>query len=66
MAVHQANGRIEMTVADYKMAMQMPDEDCCTSTELSDNGQKVVLIFTNAEGKRLPESEPKLVIATDG
>lgn len=65
MAVFQAGGRVEMTESDYRTAMEMPGEDCIVSVEHDKEAQKVILIFTDEKGERLPESEPKLVVLTD-
>jgi hypothetical protein len=64
-AVFKSGGRIEMDEGDYRAAMSMPDEDCIVSVEHDAKEKKVILIFTDKDGKRLPESEPKLVISTD-
>lgn len=65
LAVFQAGGRVKMTEGDYRSAMEMPGEDCIVSVEHDKEAKEVFLIFTDKEGKRLPESEPKLVVLTD-
>lgn len=65
LAVKVAGGRIEITPDDYKAAMELPANETNVGVETDTVANRIVLVFHDAEGKRLPESEPNQIIITD-
>lgn len=65
-AVSVSNGRIEMDIDLFNMTQQAPPTDTLVKVESyidpETRKEKVVIVFCDAEGKRLPESEPNLII----
>ena len=62
MAVHAAGGRIEIHPDVYESTMKTPALDTLVKVEKDTEKNKVVLVFCDEHGKRLPESDPPRII----
>lgn len=74
LAVFAAGGRIEIDESDYRMAFEGPATDFFVASrsekvfdpKLQKEVSKAVLVMVNDKGEVAPESQKKLVVATDG
>jgi len=62
MAVHAAGGRLEIHPDVYKSTMAAPTLDTMVKVETDSQKNRVVLVFCDEKGERLPESEPSRII----
>ena len=70
LAIQSAGGRLEIELADYRMAMQGPASDYSIAlrvesvydSKLSKDVMKAVLVFVDADGKIEERSEQKRII----